>query len=158
MRLFLLSLCGALALGVVALLCLYRFQQRTPAVTASRAQWAIRRVHATVFPSFPLADVGCFTLRPGHTTTRVFVVDPSYTDYQTVRCDEQVTRAGQAYLVTITQSWDDAHAPTASGLLGWVERRFYKPPRHSWLYRVLPGGVVIVLPEQGPPTPQSYVH
>src|SRR5581483_1834086 len=126
-RRLLLILSAAVALGLAGSLAWPHVQRRPPTVAMPRAQWAIRRVHAAVFAAFPLGDVGCFTLRPGHSQTTVAVLDPSYTDYQTVQCDEQVERAGRDYLVTVTQSWNDEHAPTASGLLGWVERLFYRP-------------------------------
>lgn len=150
--------------GGCALLCLIgtvlalRAQQRAAGVSAAHAAWALRRVHAAVFPAFPLADVGCFTLRPGHSQARVFVVDPSYTNYQTVQCDVAVRRNGAASQVSIMQSWDGADRPTAGGPLGWLKRLFYKQPWHLWSYTVLSSGGVIVLPEQGERTPQSYVH
>jgi hypothetical protein len=152
-------LAGALTLAcMLGALLVTRAQQREGAVSATQAAWALRRVHAAVFPSFPLADVGCFTLRPGRSQSRVFVIDPSYTDYQTVHCEVAVRRGGAGYLVRVTQSWDDGARPTEDGPIGWVRRLLYKPPWHLWSYSVLPGGGVIVLPEQGARTPQSYAH
>jgi hypothetical protein len=149
---------GALLLGMTAcVLIALQVHQRAGAVSSAQSAWALRRVHAAVFPSFPPADVGCFMLRPGHSQIRVFVVDPSYTDYQTVQCDTSVRRSGAGYFVTVTQSWDGVQPP-ATGVFGWVQRLFYRPPHHVWSYRVLPQGNVIILPEQGERTPQSYTH
>jgi hypothetical protein len=144
----------AAALGLATLLIVLRLQ--ASAVSTAQAQWAIRRVHTVVFAAFPLGNVGCFTLQPGRSQATVAVLDPSYTDYRIVQCDTRVSHAGQGYLVTFTQSWDDGRAPTDLGLLGWVKRLLYRPASHTWSYRVLPGGTVITLPEHGPAPPQSY--
>lgn len=94
----------------------------------------------------------------GHGHARIFVVDPSYTDYWDVACATSATRTGKDILLAITQSWDATTPPDGSTPWGWVRRLFYRPASHTWLFRVHPDGSVVTLPERGKRLPQSYAH
>jgi hypothetical protein len=116
----------------------------------------IARVQLSVFGA--VGDAGCFTMHTGRSTARVFVVDPSYTNYQVVQCDDEVQRDGQGYRLTVTQSWDDPPPPDGVGPVAWLQRLFYRPAYHTWTYIVRKDGTVLALPERGKVTPQSYYH
>lgn len=150
--------------GVVLLALLFggaavwRIRGADAAVPRREAIWALTRVQASVFGAVSTIDIGCFSLRTDASDVRVFVVDASYTNYESMHCEKRIRRDHGEYLVTITQSWEDRSTPDGSGPIGWIRRLLYRPPFHSWSYRIRPDGRVLVLPEHGEPPPQSYVH
>lgn len=153
----LLTLCAVAALCLAILLGALLSARGVSALPAQRTVWALAQVDRDLFSGFPSPGTSCFALRAGHSRAQVFVVDPSYTDYWDVGCETSAIRSGRDYLLTIDESWQEA-LPQGWGPVGWVRRLLYRPPSHTWTYRVHPDGTVVALPERGKPAPQSYSH
>lgn len=153
----LLALCACAALCAAILLAALIYPKGAAALSAQRTVWAIAQVDRDLFDAFPSPGASCFALRAGRSTAKVFVVDPSYTDYWDVGCESRAIYSGRDYLLTITESWQDT-PPQGWGPIGWIRRLLHHPPSHTWSYRVHPDGTVRAQPERGNPPPQSYSH